>query len=115
MKEHKQLDTQSAEYVVKHAQARRKRGKRPSLSFRGISNPKIALAAAKGWLNLKEGDILERVYPAHDNEFWYNKAVVTKLEPGKVICDVYVDYPRQMEFRASDGVSLLGEEYGWIR
>lgn len=36
----------SAEYVVAHAKRQKSRGKMPSLSYRGISNPKKALALA---------------------------------------------------------------------
>ncbi len=36
----------SAEYVVVHAKCRKGRGRRPSMSYRGVRNPEKALALA---------------------------------------------------------------------
>jgi hypothetical protein len=46
MKLHQHFDSNTAEYVVLHAQYRAKRGKRPSCSFNGVNNPREALKAA---------------------------------------------------------------------
>lgn len=50
MKLYQFFDQDSPEYVILHAQSRAKRGKRPSVSFRGISNPREALKTAKATL-----------------------------------------------------------------
>lgn len=41
----------SATYVVEHARWRKSRGKRPSLSFKGLSNPKLAFMLANKEFN----------------------------------------------------------------
>lgn len=50
MELYRYFDSNTAEYVVLHAQYRAKRGKRPSCSFNGIDNPREALKAAKAEL-----------------------------------------------------------------
>ena len=50
MKLHQHFDSNTAEYVVLHAQYRAKRGKRPSSSFNGINNPREALKVANAEL-----------------------------------------------------------------
>ena len=51
MKLHSYFDQNSPEHVILHAQYRAKRGKRPSMSFNGINNPREALKAAKAKLD----------------------------------------------------------------
>jgi hypothetical protein len=47
MKLHKFFDQNSPEHVILHAQYRAKRGKCPSMSFKGVNNPREALKAAR--------------------------------------------------------------------
>ena len=54
MKLYQFFDQDSPEYVILHAQYRAKRGKRPSVSFMGISNPREALKWAEAALR-KDG------------------------------------------------------------
>jgi len=44
---HKFFDSNSPEHVILHAQYRATRGKRPSMSFKGINNPREALKSAQ--------------------------------------------------------------------
>ncbi len=50
MKLYQFFEQNTPEYVILHAQARAKRGKRPSVSFPGINNPREALKYARATL-----------------------------------------------------------------
>ena len=56
----------SADYVVSHAQRQRQRGRNPSVTYKGITNPRSALEAA-------QADIEVRDY-ALDDPFGYTSA-----------------------------------------
>ena len=56
---------------------------------------------------VKKGDVLVRVMPGFTPENrWYNKAVVREVTHDKIVCDVFVDTTRCMEFHRITGISL---------
>lgn len=56
----------SADYVVAHADRQKSRGKKPSVSYRGISNPRLALQIAESDLIFREfWDVKQAQYAGH--------------------------------------------------
>ena len=65
--------------------------------------------------NVKKGDELTRKMPAiKKGQFYYNNAIVIEITENTIICDVYVDVPREMAFDKKTGVDVEGERYGML-
>lgn len=63
--------------------------------------------------NVKPGDQLMRVFP-NKPQNWTSDAFVTQVDESTITCTVMVDVPRTMQFSKATGISVLGEEYGWL-
>lgn len=66
-------------------------------------------------LNLKVGDkVVRKTDGLRGGEISKFQGEVKEITDEHIICIVYVDVPRTMEFNRSDGVDIHGIEYGWI-
>lgn len=110
---------ESAQYVIAHSKFKSKRGKgkKPSATFRDIRNPNKALIAASHHLeminNLKVGATIQRVMRDRQKLTKWD-AKVLDITDDSITCEMIVDMPRVGKFRISDGVSILGIDYGWV-
>lgn len=66
--------------------------------------------------NVKVGDKLLHVMGGFKGKDpWENEAKVIKITEKTIICLVFVDQPRRMEFDRQTGVNVDGREFGWLK